>query len=106
SLFAAIFLTRLVFDVAERLGKIKDLKMRQIIGETHFDFMGLRNVAYISAIALGLVGTLAVFDRGSDLLNIDFTGGSSVTMVLRDEDRMSFSEVLDALEQTDLSDKN
>src|SRR5690606_29158408 len=46
------------------------------------------------------------FDRGSDLLNIDFTGGSSVTMVLRDEERMSFSEVMDALEETDLSDQN
>lgn len=106
SMFAAIFLTRLIFDVAERLGKIKDLKMTQVIGETHFDFMGKRYAAVIGSVILMAVGMFAVYQRGSDLLNIDFTGGSSVTMVLKEGNKMTFSEVADALAESDLKDKN
>lgn len=106
SMFASVFLTRIIFDVAERLGKIKTLKMSQIIGETHIDFMGKRGMAFVGSLILMAIGLFAVVDRGSDLLNIDFTGGSSVTMVLRDQNKMTFSEVMDVLAETDLSDKN
>ncbi len=106
SMFAAVFLTRIIFDVAERLGKIKDLKMTQIIGETHFEFMGKRHLAIGASWLLIAIGVFAVFQRGNDLLNIDFTGGSSVTMVLKDEEEMSFSEVMDVLAETELKDKN
>lgn len=106
SLFAAIFFTRLIFDVAERLGKIKDLKMSQIIGETHFDFMGKRGIAFVGSLILTAIGLYAVVDRGADLLNIDFTGGTSVTLVLNDDNKMTFSEVMDVLAETDLNDKN
>jgi SecD/SecF fusion protein len=106
SMFAAVFLTRIIFDVAERLGKVKELKMAQAIGETHFDFMGKRALAFGGSLLIMVVGLVALVQRGSDLLNIDFTGGSSVTMVLRDEEKMTFSEVVDALADTDLKDKN
>jgi SecD/SecF fusion protein len=106
SMFASVFLTRIIFDVAERVGKIKDLKMTQAIGKTNFDFMGKRFVAIGASWVLIAVGMFAVFQRGADLLNIDFTGGSSVTMVLKDEDNMTFSEVLDVLNETALADKN
>jgi SecD/SecF fusion protein len=106
SMFAAVFLTRIIFDVAERLGKIKDLKMTEAIGETHIDFMSKRAVAFGGSLLLTIFGVVALAQRGSDLLNIDFTGGSSVTMVLRDQDKMTFSEVMDALAATDLNDKN
>ncbi|MDZ4658512.1 MAG: protein translocase subunit SecD [Bythopirellula sp.] len=106
SMFAAVFLTRIIFDVAEKLGKVKDLKMSQVIGETHFDFMGKRHLAIGASWLLIAIGVFAMFQRGEDLLNIDFTGGSSVTMVLKDKDNMTFSEVMDVLAETDLKDKN
>ena len=106
SMFAAVFLTRIIFDVAERIGKIKDLKMSQVIGETHFDFMGKRHLAIGASWLLIAIGIFAVFQRGNDLLNIDFTGGSSVTMILKDQDKMTFSEVMDVLTETNLKDKN
>src|SRR5690606_29096842 len=90
----------------ERLGKIKELKMAEAIGETHIDFMGKRGLAFAGSFLIMIVGLVALVQRGSDLLNIDFTGGSSVTMVLNDQDKMTFSEVMDALADTDLNDKN
>jgi SecD/SecF fusion protein len=106
SMFASVFLTRIIFDVAERVGKIKDLKMNQAIGKTSFDFMGKRYLAIGASWLLIAVGLFAAFQRGADLLNIDFTGGSSVTMVLKDDAKMTFSEVLDVLNETELAEQN
>jgi SecD/SecF fusion protein len=49
---------------------------------------------------------VAVYMRGSQLLDIDFTGGSSVTFTLNDKDAMSLADIRDSLEKTELSDKN
>ena len=107
SMYAAIFLSRLVFDVAEKLGSIRELGMGQIIGKTAVDFLGKRSLAAIASILLIGVGLSAVFNRGADLLNIDFTGGSSVTMVLNEGQEMDYNEVKDVIaEKTELSDKN
>lgn len=107
SMYAAIFLSRLVFDVAEKLGSIKELGMGQIVGKTAIDFLGKRPLAFVASVLLIGVGLTAVFNRGADLLNIDFTGGSSVTMVFDEGQEMQFGEVKEVLaEKTDLTDKN
>ena len=59
--------------------------------------------ASLVVIAIGMV---AVYCRGEQLLDIDFTGGSSVTFTLKDADKMPIAEVRDALEKTELADKN
>ncbi|QEG35039.1 protein translocase subunit SecD [Bythopirellula goksoeyrii] len=106
SMYSAIFLSRLIFDVAERTNNLKKLSMVQMIGQTNFDFMGKRGLAIVCSVVLIAIGLFSVIDRGNDLLNIDFTGGSSVTMVLRDDSKMPFSEVKKMLEKTELNDKN
>ena len=56
-----------------------------------------------SLIAIGMV---AAYSRGSQLFDIDFTGGSSVTFSLNDKDAMSLAEVRDSLAKTELVEKN
>ncbi len=107
SMYAAIFLSRIVFDVAEKLGSIRELGMGQIIGKTSIDFLSKRSVAAIVSVALIGLGLSSVFTRGTDLLNIDFTGGSSVTMVFKDGQELDFTEVKQQItEKTELADKN
>ncbi|NOZ40868.1 MAG: protein translocase subunit SecD [Planctomycetes bacterium] len=107
SMYAAIFLSRLVFDVAEKVGRIKELSMGQIIGQTSIDFLAKRSLAMIASLLLIGIGLSAVYNRGADLLNIDFTGGSSVTMVLNEGQEMEYSAVKSLIEEkTDLGDKN
>ena len=106
SMYSAVFLSRLIFDIAERTHSLKELSMAQLIGQTNIDFMGKRGIAIVCSLVLICVGLYAVVNRGDDLLNIDFTGGSSVTMVLRDDNKMPFAEVKKLLNDTDLSDKN
>lgn len=104
SMYTAIFLSRLVFDIAEKLKYLKGLSMGRILGETAIDFLGKRGIAAVfSAIVIG-IGLFGISGRGTDLLNIDFTGGTSVTMVL--DKPMEFSEVKALLDETELKDKN
>ncbi|MEQ8616983.1 MAG: protein translocase subunit SecD [Lacipirellulaceae bacterium] len=104
SMYTAIFLSRLVFDIAEKLKYLKGLSMGRILGETAIDFLGKRGIAAVfSAIVIG-IGIFGISGRGTDLLNIDFTGGTSVTMVL--DKPMEFSEVKALLDETELKDKN
>ncbi len=107
SMYAAIFLSRIVFDVAEKTGRLKKLTMGQIIGKTNIDFLGKRPIAAVVSFVLIAVGLVAVFNRGADLLNIDFTGGSSVTMVFNEGQEMEYAEVKQVLEEkTELADQN
>ena len=106
SVYTAVFLTRIVFDVAERRGWIKSLPMRQLIGETHVDFLSLRWACITGSAIFIAVGLAAAFNRGSDLFDIDFTGGSSITMVLKEDKKMSFAEVNEVLQKSPLAASN
>ena len=107
SMYAAIFLSRIVFDVAERMGWIKELSMGQIVGKTNINFLGKRFLAAVASFVLIGIGLFAVYNRGADLLNIDFTGGSSVTMVFNEGQEMDYADVKQVLsDNTDLGEKN
>src|SRR6185436_15888089 len=77
-----------------------------IFSNPNYDFLRLRWVMLGASWALIAVGMVAVYMRGSQLLDIDLTGGSSVTFTLNDQDRMDLTNVRKALDETDLRDKN
>ncbi|HYO25357.1 MAG TPA: protein translocase subunit SecF, partial [Lacipirellulaceae bacterium] len=108
SIFVAVFLTRIVFDVVERKGWIKTLPMRELkfISNTNIDFLAWRRVCIAASLLIIAVGLAASFARRDDLFDIDFTGGSSVQFVLKEDEAMDFDEVWAALDKTPLKDKN
>ncbi|HEX4412354.1 MAG TPA: protein translocase subunit SecD [Lacipirellulaceae bacterium] len=106
NLFTAFFCTRLMFDIAERRGMIKQLKMMHIFSKPNYDFLRLRWIFLGLSWSLIAVGMVAVYMRGTQLLDIDFTGGSSVTFTLNDKDPMTQAGVTKALDKTELADKN
>ncbi len=106
SMYTAIFCSRVVFDIAERRGWVKSLSMGRIVGHTNIDFLGKRGIAAVVSVVLIAIGIAGVVARGSSLLNIDFTGGSSVTFVLDQADKMPIHDVRDAMVKTELADKN
>jgi len=106
SMYSAVYLSRLIFDIFERTRQLKDLRMRRIIGETHFDFLKAGPAATLVSLVLIAIGMVAVYSRGADMLDIDFTGGSSVTMVLKGDQTMPYTEVKQLLDETELKDQN
>jgi len=106
SVYVAVFLTRLVFDVAERRHWITTLRMRQLIPETNFDFIKYQKYCITGSLILIAAGLAAVAARRADLFDIDFTGGSSVTIVLDEDAKMPFNDVIRELNATPLVEDN
>ncbi|MBL9123721.1 MAG: protein translocase subunit SecF, partial [Planctomycetaceae bacterium] len=65
---------------AERQRWITQLKMMQAIKPTSFDFVSRYRGALIGTCIVALLGIAAIVARGSNLLDIDFTSGSSVQL--------------------------
>ena len=56
--------------------------MLEIVGKTHIDFMGKRNIAFVISGFLMLVGLITIIQigQGAANLGIDFVGGTAVQL--------------------------
>jgi SecD/SecF fusion protein len=76
SMFTAIFVTRVIFEVLLKFGILKDrLPMLQLIKETHIDFIGKRRLFYALSLIVIITGLVFYFKKGSQAYGIDFAGG-------------------------------
>ncbi|TWU47768.1 protein translocase subunit SecD [Rubripirellula reticaptiva] len=85
SMFTAIYVSRTLFDLAERRGflslsmsdGVNSLKS-SLSGEAGIDFMGKGRFALACSAILVCIGLASLFARGESIFDIDFAGGSSV----------------------------
>ncbi|MFO0904857.1 MAG: protein translocase subunit SecD [Pirellulales bacterium] len=84
SMFTAVFCARVVFEIAERQRWQTKLHMRQFLKQTNYDFMKIWKPMTAASVIVIAVGLAATFVRGSSMLDIDFTGGTSVQPLLRE----------------------
>jgi SecD/SecF fusion protein len=85
SMFTAIYVSRTIFDLAERRGFLS-LGMSDGVnsirsafaGGGQFDFINKGKVTLTLSAILVVCGLAALFARGQSILDIDFAGGSSV----------------------------
>ncbi|MFA5004546.1 MAG: protein translocase subunit SecD [Candidatus Omnitrophota bacterium] len=76
SMFSAIVVTRVIFEVLLGLGWIKNsLPMLKLIGETKIDFISKRNIFYALSVIVITAGLFSYFKKGSQVYGIDFAGG-------------------------------
>ena len=75
SMFTAIVVTRVIFEVLLKAGWIKSLPMLKLIGETKLDFISKRKIFYALSIILIVVGAFAYIKKGPAVYGIDFAGG-------------------------------
>lgn len=85
SMFTAIYMSRTMFDFAERHGFLSlgmsdtvNSMRHKFTGEGNFDFIGMGKLTLGLSAVLCVVGVLSLFTRGGGILDIDFAGGSSV----------------------------
>ncbi len=101
SMFTALFVTRVIFDflLAKRL--IKDhLFMLRLIHKPNVNWMALRPVLLTISIVLTVAGIFVFFTRDDTKNNkydIEFTGGTSVQINLKDGVQLSRQEVEDRI---------
>jgi len=86
NLFTAVFASRVIFEFAVQRGWIKELRMMKIMDRTNFDFISPRHYCIAGSVVLILLGLVATYLRGQTMYNIDFTGGTLVTIRLNEND--------------------
>lgn len=79
SMYTALFVGRLIFDIAERRRWLTKLSMSRMIGETNYDFLKHQRLWIGISVAVIVAGMTAFFARGQDNYDIDFTGGTMVS---------------------------
>lgn len=79
TMFTAVFLTRLIFDLMMRFFKITSLKMCAVLKAPKYDFLSKRYyaLALSGLLILGTIVTICI--QGRNCLSIDFTGGTQLT---------------------------
>ncbi|MBI1324723.1 protein translocase subunit SecD [bacterium] len=88
NLFSAVYLSRQLFDSLVNSGWIKELHMLRFLATTKIDFVSARRLAATASlivIGIGLAAFALRLSQGT-MFNIDFTGGSLVTIRLNDAD--------------------
>ena len=86
NLYTAVFMSRVIFETAYTRGWIKQLRMLKMWDKTNIDFIGPRYYCMAGSLILILLGLVAFFARGRTMYNIDFTGGTLVTIRLNESD--------------------
>ncbi len=97
SLFTAVYVARVLFDIAEKKRWITQLKMMHVIGHTNIDFIRWRGPAIGVSVVVIVIGLVATAIRGRELLDIDFTGGSSVQLLFAEDKPRDIALVRDAV---------
>lgn len=104
SMFTAVWVSRVIFDIAERQKWITQLKMMRLIGETHIDFMSLFRYCITGSIIITVLAIAVSIYRGRGLMDIDFTGGVSVQVMFKSPQEVATVRKLLTEQEKDLPD--
>ena len=85
SIWATMFVARVMFEVAERRRWVQKLVMMQWIGHTSINFMAWFPACATFSVVITMLGLVVAGVRGKGLLDIDFTGGVSVQTVFQEK---------------------
>lgn len=106
NLFAALFFSRLMFDLVNSGRPMKKLNFLTIAKKPNIDFLKMRKIAFAVSGVLVLIGLIAFIQigRGQANLGVDFTGGSLLQYKV-DQD-FTMSEVRDAFHNQGMKEVN
>ncbi len=86
NLFTAVFMSRVIFEYWYSRGWLKKLTMLKMMDKTNIDFISPRYICMAASLIVIVLGLAATAARGKGMFNIDFTGGTLVTIRLNEND--------------------
>jgi len=75
SVFTAVFVSRLFYEILLSLKKIKTLKMMSLFSKTSFNFVKLSGPCILVSTIIILIGGGMFLSKGRDAYGVDFRGG-------------------------------
>jgi SecD/SecF fusion protein len=97
SMFTAIYVSRVILDIVERKRWIERLTMMKFFGTPKFEYIRYCIPAIAVSSVIVAAGVAAMVSRGKELLDIDFTGGSSVQIEFAEGKAQPIAEVRSAV---------
>ena len=80
SMFTALVVTRVIFDLFLDKNILKGLKMLSVVRGSNIDFLRWAKPAFIASWLLIFIGIGYGISKGRDVLGVEFAGGTSITM--------------------------
>ncbi len=99
SMFTAIYVSRVILDIVERKRWIERLTMMKFFTTPNFNFIRYCIPAVVVSSVIIAAGVVAMVSRGKELLDIDFTGGSSVQIEFAEGKTQPIADVRKAVAQ-------
>jgi len=84
SMFTAIVVTRVILDILLRFKRFQRLRMLAFLHNPKVDFIAHRKKAFIISLVLVVAGMVSFGAKWSKNFGIDFSGGTSATLVFQD----------------------
>ncbi len=84
NLFTAVYVSRVIFEFCYQKGILKNLSFMKVLGKTNFNFTGPRRILQLVSLVLIIAGIASFASQGGRNFNIDFTGGTLVTVQLNE----------------------
>src|SRR5262249_10223774 len=95
----SLYMTRVMFRFWEMQGWLRKLSMARLLSRTRINFMGIRKPVFVATVVTALLGVVIFLARGSSSLNMDFVGGTVMTVETRKP--LAMDEVRKKLEDPD-----
>jgi SecD/SecF fusion protein len=86
NLFTAVYVSRVIFDFWYTRGWLRRLTMMKIMDKTNIDFISPRKIFMTCSVIVISLGLINFYVHRNKMFNIDFTGGTLVTIRLNDKD--------------------
>ncbi len=102
SMYTAIVVTRMVFELLVKYSSIQQLKMFQWVRETRIDFIKARHMAIAFSLIVIVASSVLFVMRGKANLGVDFTGGA--TAVFEFTEKQPVENIRDALASAGVKD--
>lgn len=106
NLFAALFYSRLMFDLINSRKPMKKLNFMQFSRKPHLDYLKIKNITYtLSGVLVG-IGLIALIQitRGEGNLGVDFSGGSLLQYQAKEQ--FTMAEVRNAFQAQGMKEVN
>uniref|UniRef100_A0A7C2JZK5 Multifunctional fusion protein n=1 Tax=Schlesneria paludicola TaxID=360056 RepID=A0A7C2JZK5_9PLAN len=87
SLFSVLYFGHLLMQILEKKRWVRTFRMMQFIGKTRVDFLSQRRWAFALSGVFIVAGMAALFARGEQNMDIDFSGGTMVTFEFVDSQK-------------------
>ena len=104
SMFTALYVARLMFDIIERKRWVRTLRMNAVLTNPQVNWLKHKGAIVGSSLAVLLLGVAMLAYRGPRMLDIDFLGGTMVTFQL--DEPTTTTEIRDLLNDVPLLEGN